>query len=328
MKKSSSSPSRADTQFVCDAHIDTLSKMLKFGWKCLAEIPRDSQVTAARLRRSAVGLVVCAMFTENYDRSLPPPLRTLKMIDLAHASARENSDWLELVTDTRGISRARKSGRTAMVLGIENGIAIGNDLAHLRNFHRLGVRLMSIAWNHRNRLGDGVGRPNARRGLTSFGRDTIREMERLGIIIDVSHLNERTFWQVAEAASGPIVATHSNAFSVCKSPRNLTDAQIKAIADRGGFVGLNFVSGFLNDSGEASLDDVVEHARHIAEVGGTKTLAIGSDFDGTQMLPAGLEHIGKMGRLIAAFRKAGFSRADIDAISHKNFLRVFRNVCG
>lgn len=328
MKKSPSSSPRADAPFFCDAHIDTLSKMLKFGWNSLADIPADSQVTAPRLRRSKVGVVVCAMFTEKYNRSLPPPLRTLKMIDLAYSIARKNSDWLELTMDTQGISRARKRGRTSMVLAIENGIAIGEDLAHLRNFYRLGVRLMSIAWNHRNRLGDGVGRPNARRGLTAFGRETLREMERLGIIIDVSHLNERTFWQVAEAAAGPIVATHSNAFGVCKSPRNLTDAQIRAIADRGGFVGLNFVGGFLNDSGEASLEDVVKHARHIAEVAGTKTLAIGSDFDGTEMLPAGLEHIGKMGRLILAFRKAGFSRADIDAISHKNFLRVFRKVCG
>lgn len=328
MKKSPSSPSRADAPFFCDAHIDTLSKMLDFGWNSLAKIPGDSQVTAARLRRSNVGVAVLAMFTENYNRSLPPPLRTLKMIDLAYSLARENSDWLEMVTNTRGISRARKRGRIAIVLAIENGIAIGGDLAHLRNFHRLGVRLMSLAWNHRNRLGDGVGRPNARRGLTSLGRDTVREMERLGVIIDVSHLNERTFWQVAEAATGPIVATHSNAFGICKNPRNLTDAQIRAISGRGGFIGLNFVSGFLNDSGEASLDDVVRHARHIAEVGGMETLAIGSDFDGTQMLPTGLEHIGKMGRLIAAFRRAGFSRADIDAISHKNFLRVFRKVCG
>ncbi|UCD58425.1 MAG: dipeptidase [Candidatus Hydrogenedentota bacterium] len=328
MKKASTPSSHLPDLFFCDAHIDTLSKMLKFGWNSLAEIPDDSPVTAGRLRRSKVGLAVFAIFTEKRDRSLTPLLRTLRMTDTAYSIAHENSEWVELVTDAGGITRARKKGKIAMVLSMENGIAIGNDLGLLRNFYRLGVRLMSLTWNHRNQLGDGVGVPNARRGLTLLGRETIHEMERLGIIIDVSHLNERTFWQVVEVSGGPIVATHSNAFSICKSPRNLTDAQIRAISERNGFVGLNFCGHFLNDSGEASIDDVVRHAYHIAGVGGAKVLALGSDFDGTTNLPAGLEHMGKMGRLIDSFRKAGFSNADIEDLSHRNFLRVFRKVCG
>jgi membrane dipeptidase len=187
---------------------------------------------------------------------------------------------------------------------------------------------MSIAWNHRNLLGDGVGKFNGRRGLTSFGRETISEMERLGMIVDVSHLNERTFWDVVEVTEKPFVATHSNAIRVCGSPRNLTDQQIRTISERGGFIGLNFCSSFLNDSGEASIHDVVRHALHIAEIGGAGVLAIGSDFDGIYDAPRGLEHIGKMGALSAAFRKAGFSPGEIDAITHRNFLRVFREVCG
>lgn len=187
---------------------------------------------------------------------------------------------------------------------------------------------MSLTWNFRNQLGDGVGHADARRGLTPFGREVLREMDRLGIIVDVSHLNERTFWHVVDATDGPIAATHSNAFSVCTHPRNLTDTQIRAIADRNGFIGLNFCTAFLSDSDKASIHDLVKHACHIADVGGIKTLAIGSDFDGIVTGPVGLEHIGKMTRLIPALRKAGFSHANIEAISHKNFLRVFRAVCG
>ncbi|MBI5117676.1 membrane dipeptidase [Candidatus Poribacteria bacterium] len=314
--------------FFCDAHIDTLSKMLKFDWKCLADIPGDSQVTAAQLRRSVVGVAVFAIFTEKYDKSLPPLQRTLRMIDLAHLITRENADWLELAADTAGIERALKREKTALVLAIENGIAIGNDLGLLRNFHRLGVRLMTVTWSHRNQLGDGVFKWSSRRGLTAFGRDTIREMERLGMMIDVSHMNERTFWQTIETAKGPVVATHSNALSICKSPRNLNDEQIRAISKRQGFIGLNFCPAFLNDSGEASIGDVVKHASHIAGVGGIDVLAIGSDFDGITDTPAGLEHIGKMGRLVSAFRKARFSEDEINAIAHRNFLRVFREVCG
>ncbi|NQU07320.1 MAG: membrane dipeptidase, partial [Candidatus Abyssubacteria bacterium] len=177
--------------------------------------------------------------------------------------------------------------------------------------------------------GDGVvGSPARRRGLTAFGRETLGEMERLGMIVDVSHLNERTFWQVMEATRKPVVATHSNAFSIRNHPRNLTDSQIKAISERGGFIGLNFCPDFLNSGGEASIRDVVRHARRIAEVGGVGVLAVGSDFDGIYSVPKGLEHIGKMGKLVTALRRAGFSQAEIDAIAHRNFLRVFRKVCG
>jgi len=328
MKKARARSPRVPHPYVCDAHIDTLSKMLQFGWRSFDAIPTDSQVTAARLRRSTVGTAVFAIFTEKHDRSFPPPIRTLQMIDLAYSIARENANWILMATDANGIRRARRTGKVAMVLAIENGIAIGRDLGHLRTFHRLGVRFMSLTWNYRNPLGDGVGKYNGRRGLTSFGRETLCEMQRLGMIIDVSHLNERTFWHVVEASNGPIAATHSNAFGVCKNPRNLNDAQIQAISDLGGFIGLNFCSYFLHDSGRASIDDVVRHACHIAELAGTQVLAIGSDFDGTTSVPEGLEHVGKMGRLFDSLRTVGFSRADIDAIAHRNFLRVFSSVCG
>lgn len=313
--------------FICDSHLDTLSKMLKFGWKRFSEIPSDSHVTPSRLRKSKVGVAVFALFTEKRDPSFPPLQRTLKMIDMAQAMASEHSDWMEPVGDYKGITKARRSGRLAVILSIENGIAIGDDLALLRTFHRLGVRFMGLTWNHRNRLGDGAGKFRGRRGLTQLGRDTIREMERLGMIVDVSHLNERTFWQVVEFAERPVVATHSNAFSVCPSPRNLKDLQIRAISEQGGFIGLNFCEGFLNDSGEATAADVIRHAIHIAEVGGIQVLAIGSDFDGIETTPRGLEHIGKVPKLIPLFRKAGFSQADIACVTNKNFLRVFRQAC-
>lgn len=328
MKKSETPASREQAPFFCDAHIDTLSKMLKFGRSGLAQMPADSHVTAARLQRSNVGVAVFAIFTEKYDRLLPPHLRTLRMIDMAHSIASNNGDWVEPASDMKSILRAHKAGRIAMVLSIENGIAIEKDLGLLRNYYRLGVRLMGLTWNHRNNLGDGVGRPGARRGLTAFGLEALREMERLGMIVDVSHLNERTFWQVIEAAEKPVVATHSNAFGVCGHRRNLTDSQIRAISERGGFIGLNFCASFLSDRGEASIRDVIRHARHIAEVGGMHVLAIGSDFDGIETPPAGLEHIGKMGKLVGEFRRAGFSGPEIEAVAHRNFLRVFREVCG
>jgi membrane dipeptidase len=319
----------SDTPFFCDAHVDTLSKMLDFNRETLADIPSDSHVTASRLRRSAVGVVVFAMFTERYDPSLPPLPRTLRMIDMAYSIARENSDWVEIATDTKSIRRALKSGRKAIVLSIENGISIEGDLGLLRNVHRLGVRLMSLTWNYRNRLGDGVvGSPARRRGLTPLGRETLREMERLGMIVDVSHLSEKTFWDVIEAAERPVVATHSNAFALCPHPRNLTDDQIRAISESGGFIGLNFCPAFLDFSEEVSIRDVVHHARHIAEVGGVEVLAVGSDYDGIYNTPKGLEHIGKIGKLAGALSKAGFSRLEVEAIAHGNFLRVFREVCG
>jgi membrane dipeptidase len=315
--------------YFCDAHIDTLSKMLKHGWKTIADVPSDSHVTGSRLRRSKVGVAVFALFTEKYEPSFPPHLRVLRMIDMANEIVRANAGWLELAGDTKSIGRIRKSGRIAMVLSIENGIAVEKDLGLLRNFHRLGVRMMSLTWNYRNRLGDGiVGSPARRRGLTPLGREILREMGRIGMIADVSHLSEKTFWDLMETAERPVVASHSNALSVCGHPRNLNDDQIRAISKTGGFIGLNFCPDFLNLEREASIGDVVKHALHIAEVGGTEVLAVGSDYDGIYSTPKGLEHIGKIGKLEGALRRAGFSSREIDATTHQNFLRVFRNVCG
>ena len=322
-------PQSSDGLFFCDAHIDTLSKMLGFGHERFSDVPADSHVTAARLRRSKVGVAVFALFTERHDPRLPPPLRVLRMIDMAYSLASDNAELIEIATDIKSIKRARQSGRIALVLSIENGIAVETDPALLRNFHRLGVRMMSLTWNYRNRLGDGVvGSPARRRGLTALGRETMREMDRLGMIVDVSHLSERTFWDVMEATNAPVVATHSNARKICKHPRNLTDDQIRAISESGGFIGLNFCPDFLRLGGEASMRDVVRHARHIVEVGGTKVLAVGSDFDGIYGVPKGLEHIGKMGSLATALRRAGFSGAEVEAIANRNFLRVFKDVCG
>jgi membrane dipeptidase len=240
-----------------------------------------------------------------------------------------NAGWIELATNMKSVRHARQNGRVAMILSIENGICVEKDLGLLRNFHRLGVRMMSLTWNYRNRLGDGiVGSPARRRGLTPLGRETLREMGRIGMIADVSHLSERTFWDVIGAAEQPVVASHSNALAICRHPRNLSDDQIRAISETGGFVGLNFCPDFLNLESEPSIDDVVKHALHIAEVGGTEVLAVGSDFDGIYSTPKGLEHIGRIGRLEHALRRAGFSPGEIKAIAHKNFLRVFRSVCG
>jgi len=323
-----SSLSSAREIFICDAHVDTLSKMLKFGRDRLEEIPAASQVTSRRLRQSPVGLIVLACFTEKYDRSFPPALRTLKMIDLAYSIAQDHDDWLELVSDSKGFERVRRADKMAAVLSLENGIAVEDDISLLRIFHRLGVRLMSLTWNHRNRLGDGVGKPRSRRGLTKFGREVVGEMERLGIIIDVSHLNEQTFWDVMESTGGPVVATHSNAYSVRPYPRNLTDDQIRAIANRKGFIGLNFCSVFLRKSTRATIADVITHARHIATIGGPDVVAIGSDFDGISDPPTGLEHIGKLGALLKQLERVGFSQNEIRKLAHGNFLRVFRAVCG
>jgi membrane dipeptidase len=321
-------PPPCQPMFYCDAHVDTLSKMLKNEWSNLQDIPRDSHVTVRRLRQSPAGLIVFACFTEKKDKSLPPLLRTLRMIAIAHEAARKNSDWLEIIPDSAAFQKTHKNGKIALVLSLENGIAVEEDLSLLSIFHRLGVRLMGLTWNHRNRLGDGVGKPGGRRGLTALGREALCEMERLGIIVDVSHLSERTFWDVLESTTAPIVATHSNAFSLCPHPRNLTDPQIRAIAERKGFIGLNFCGLFLKQTFGASIADVVKHASHIAEVGGPEVLAIGSDYDGIIDPPAKLEHIGKVGSLVAALRKAGFSQYEIGGIMQRNFLRVFKTVCG
>lgn len=216
------------------------------------------------------------------------------------------------------------SGHQYAILTVENATALGGKIENVAEFARLGVKLCSLTWNGENELGRGV-RATGDGGITPFGRQVVEELEQNRIIIDVSHASPELFYDIVAIAKNPIVATHSNAKSICHSARNLTDEQFLIIRQSGGLVGLNLYKGFLNDrQGKACLEDVLRHAEHFLSLGGEETLSIGADWDGgakEDFVASGIEEIPE---LMELFLRHNYLESLIDKIFFKNAADFFK----
>ena len=207
---------------------------------------------------------------------------------------------------------------------VENGSALNGKTENVAVFASLGVRMMTLTWNAANCIGDGADVENAR-GLTPFGRRAVREMERYGIIVDISHASEALFYDTAENTSLPIVASHSNAYSVAPHRRNLKDEQIRLIIRRGGLIGLNFHNAFLNaDPVSACVTDILRHADHILSLGGERSLCFGSDFDGGT-LPRDMHNSGIYERIAELMLHHHYEEGLVRRIFCDNALNFFEN---
>ena len=215
-------------------------------------------------------------------------------------------------------------GNSDGVLTVENATALGGRLENVAEFARRGVKLCSLTWNGDNELGRGVRAPG-NTGITPFGRQVVEELERNGIVVDVSHASPELFYDVLSLAKGPVVATHSNAKSVCGHARNLSDEQFSAIRQTGGLVGLNLYRGFLNDDpSKACLEDLLRHAERFLALGGEDVLAFGADWDGgapEDFVAAGLE---TMPEIYEMFLKHNYQETLIDKIFYKNAKSFFK----
>lgn len=218
----------------------------------------------------------------------------------------------------------------AAVLHLEGAEPIGAGLDELDVLHAAGTRSLGLVWSRPNAFATGVpfefpGSPDQGPGLSDAGRELVRACGELRILVDLSHLNARGFWDVADLSTAPLVASHSGAHALCASPRNLTDDQLRAIGERGGLVGINFHVGFLRADGredaDTPLDSVAAHAAYVAAVAGVEAVGLGSDFDGATM-PAALVDVTGLPALFDALRKAGFAEADLPKIAHGNWHRV------
>lgn len=251
-----------------------------------------------------------------------------KMMKIFRNTLEHHSDVIAFAGNSGDMERNWQEGKISAFLTIEDGRAVKGRMETLQEYHEKGVRLLGLTWNYPNCFGY----PNSRdvtvmkRGLSEFGKEAIGELNRLGILIDVSHLSDGGFWDVARLSDKPFVASHSNARALCDHPRNLTDEMIRAIGEKGGVIGLNHCPKFLYpDSSENRIEDLVAHLLHIRDVGGRAAAALGSDFDGISGKLA-LKGPQDYGRLAAALAKAGLSEEEIDEIFYKNVERVIRDV--
>ena len=206
--------------------------------------------------------------------------------------------------------------KVSAVLALEGGEALEGKMENLYAFYDMGVRCITLTWNRQNELGDGVGVQNPR-GLSPFGRDVISEMERLGMLVDVSHIAQPGFWDVAKTATKPFIASHSNCYHLCPHPRNLTDDQIKAVAEKNGVIGVNLYPPFLQKDKLATVETVIAHINHTMKIGGEFCVCLGTDFDGMDITLPGLEDIRQLQILWELLAKQHGSRIT-ENIFYKN----------
>ena len=261
------------------------------------------------------------------------------LIDTFYLELEKNSDLIQIVLSYDDILKHQKQGIMSALLTLEEGAVVHNDLSYLRNYYRLGVRMITLNWNFPN----GIGYPNfdiqdenhgyhtcdTQHGLTDFGIRYVQECERLGIIIDVSLLSDAGFYDVLHYTNKPFVASHSNARSVCPHARNMSDDMIIKLAKRGGVMGINFAADFLDENTQenalSKISSMVQHIQYIKDLAGIDCIGLGSDFDG---IPQNLElkDASYMSLLYQALKDAQFQEEEIEKIFYKNVLRVYKEI--
>ncbi|HEX7004725.1 MAG TPA: dipeptidase [Trueperaceae bacterium] len=336
---------------IFDGHNDVLLRLAERGQGPEGFLQRSDtghlDLPRAREAGFAGGLFACftpsAVATEpivtddGWERPMPeaPEIAVAQRNTLALAASlfrieRLSQGRLRVCRSVADIRECIESGVVAAVFHIEGAEAIDEDFHALEVFHQAGLRSLGPVWSRVNRFGSGVpfnypGTPDIGPGLTELGKQLIRRCNELGILVDLSHLNERGFWDVARISDKPLVASHSNAHAICPVPRNLTDDQLEAIRDSGGLVGLNFAVAFLDPAGskgpEMPLETMVRHVDHLLEKLGVNGVALGSDFDGC-VVSTELGDVTGLPRLIEALRQHGYDQETLERICYLNWLDV------
>lgn len=330
---------------VIDLHCDTLSKLSSS--PASFRLPPEaagSHVFLSGLLSSDTLLQCFAVFTDLYNLGEETPLSHVqKQISCFCSFLAESPDVLAPVLTYSDILTNQKQGRISALLSLEESCLSEDILSLLPMLYSKGVRMATLTWNHPNLLGYPAscltppgkaascppflsGIRSLHDGLTPLGFDFIEEAERLGILVDVSHLSDTGFYNVAAHSKKPFLASHSNARSICDVPRNLSDDMLRVLAEHGGVAGLNLCEHFLvrnPSSPEELLDALVRHAKHIVSVAGIDTIALGTDFDGIP-LNAAIPDVSHLPLLEQALRAAGFSSGGLEKLFYRNALRVFR----
>ena len=294
--------------------------------------------------------------------------RTLDLRDAMQSVLDTHPDQIALATTAADIERIVNSKKIAAFLTIEGGHAIDDDLRVLRMYYRLGMRSMTLTHSRNNNWADSSTDTPAHKGLTDFGKEVVREMNRLGMLVDLSHVSDKTFYDTLEVTAKPVIVSHSSMRVLSDVPRNVTDEMVRALAKNGGVVGINFGEGFVNPKDQealraaihtetnaplltgkalddyaaadvwklfgkrvevsATVEDVADHIDRAVSVAGIDHVGIGSDFDGISGPPNGLEDVSKIPALIAVLLRRGYGETDVKKLLGENTLRVIREVMG
>lgn len=303
---------------IFDAHCDTIYELRE---KNMGLRKNNIRLDIERMAEVDTYIQVFAAYIDKKNIRISPMEECLSLIEKYNAEIEKNKDLISIIKSKGDLTRA-KDGGCHSILAIEGGEALEGDLSALKMYYDLGVRLITLTWNYSNELADGIYEERGG-GLTEFGKKALSVMQKMGMVVDVSHLSEKGFWDVVKYAKKPFVASHSCVKSLCAHPRNLDDAQIDAIINGRGCIGINFYPLFLSDSGEASIKDVVRHIEYILNRNGENTVGLGSDFDGTDSMPRNLNDVSDMKKIVPELKALGLSEDTINKICFENFYRIF-----
>lgn len=353
--------------FVLDSHCDTPSHLMRG-----RDIGIDNERGDVDFPKLKAGGIDASFFALYTPVSLTPDEGTRYVLQMAGAvydALEANKDKAVLALSPSDALRNKERGLISVFLGMENGAPIQNSLSLLRMFYRIGVRYMTLTHNADNQIADSAAQGHLWHGLSPFGREVINEMNRLGMIVDIAHSSDETFYDVLKCSKSPIVSTHSCCRALAAHRRNLSDEMLRSLADKGGVVQINFYPVFLsdtfaktlaesgleskeylerewiNDSSDnakasawnavldelaalprPSVKEVVDHIDHAVNVAGIEHVGIGTDYDGIEVTPYGLENISKIGKVFDEMRRRGYREDQIEKVAGKNFLRVFNEV--
>ena len=350
-----------------DSHIDTVQRILVMD-EDLARRWEVGHVDIPRLHEGGTHAPFFALWVPVYFPGAEAVRRTLDLRDAMETLFEAHKDKIELATTASDIERIVKSKKIAAFLTVEGGHTIDDDLRVLRMYYQLGIRSMTLTHSRNNNWADSATDKPVHNGLTDFGKEVVREMNRLGMVVDVSHVADKTFFDALEVTTKPVMLTHSSMRAISDVPRNVTDEMLWALAKNGGVVGITFGEGFVNPKDAdalraaieiettaptmngralddyaaqdvrklfgtrvkvaASVEDVADHIDHAVKIAGIDHVGIGSDFDGVSGPPNGLDDVSRMPALIAALLERGYSDRDLKKILGENTLRVIREVTG
>ncbi len=304
---------------IVDLHCDTISHLYSKGGSLYKN---SAQYDIERALASKIGLQFFALFTKPAEGNTC--LREiLKQIDKFWFEINNNRSYLYPVLSGADLTAAESEEKIGCLLHLEGGECIGNDNEILRVLFHCGLRSMGLTWNNRNLLADGGGEGHNAGGLSNQGRETIMEMDRLGMILDLAHISEAAYYQALEIYTRPVFVTHANARNLCSHWRNLNDSQLRTLADHGGVVGITQVSDFVKEDG-ATIADMLDHIAYIADLIGVQHIALGSDFDGADDMVLG--DVGKYNIFPSLLEGRGFTISEIENILSGNALRVIQQI--
>ncbi|MBE5804390.1 MAG: membrane dipeptidase [Clostridiales bacterium] len=297
--------------YIADTHSDTLFAM---GLQPNAPL----MITPERLRSGGVTLQVCALWTgpkgNKGDVDAIVSAELAAMPRLIEAGVRKVDDPADAIP-----------GESCFMLSIEGGEVFEKGIHTVEEWRARGVRMAALLWNNENALGYAA-KSGDQRGLTAYGLQVAREMQRVGMAVDVSHLNEAGFYDLFAKTNKPPMASHSCCRKLCDHFRNLTDEQLRLMIREGGFVGVNFYPHFLSEDGKADAALIARHIDHICQLGGAGIVGFGSDFDGIEVTPADMNHPGEIPNLLQELRKLGYDDAAIAGIAGENLLTYFKRI--